>query len=105
MLNGCSSPPASPWGGDAGWIWRCWRPRQSRRGSLVRLGRPLWVALSRSVQKVSARPRSSQRLRAASLPDPDTHGLAARRVLPIEAVSQRGAVGQKLPASHPQLRG
>ena len=48
---------------------------------------------------------SSQRLRAASLPDPDTHDLAARRVLPIEVVSQRGAVGQKLPASHPQLRG
>ena len=61
MLNGCSSPPASPWGGDAGWIWRCWRPRQSRRGSLVRLGRPLWVALSRSVQKVSAGPPKRQR--------------------------------------------
>ena len=61
MLNGCSSPPANPWGGDAGWIWRCWRPRQSRRGSLVRLGRPLWVALSRSVQKVSAGPPKRQR--------------------------------------------
>ena len=96
---------SAPWGVDAGWITRCWRPRQPRRGSLVRLGRPLRVALSRSRQKVFARLRSAQRLQAASLPDPDTHGLAAPRVLPIEAVSQRGAVGQKLPASPPQLRG
>ena len=45
-------------------------------------------------------------VRAASLPDPDPPDLAARRVLPIiEMVSQPGAVGQKLPASHPQLRG
>ena len=44
-------------------------------------------------------------VRAASLPDPDTPDLAARRNLPIEVVSQRGAVGQKLPASHSQLRG
>ena len=43
--------------------------------------------------------------RAASLPDRDTPDLAARRVLPIEAASQRGALGQKLPASPPQLRG
>ena len=50
-------------------------------------------------------PPMRQRLRAASLPDPYTHDLAARRVLPIEMVSQRGAVGQKLPASYPQLRG
>ena len=96
---------SAPWGVDAGWITRCWRPRQPRRGSLVRLGRPLWVALSRSRQKVFACLRSAQRLQAASLPDPDTHSLAAPRVLPIEAVSQRGAVGLKLPASPPQLRG
>ena len=44
-------------------------------------------------------------VRAASLPDPDIPDLAARRNLPIEMVSQRGAVGQKLPASHSQLRG
>ena len=46
---------------------------------------------------------SAQRLRAASLLDPDTHGITARRILPIEVVSERGAVGLKLPASPPQL--
>ena len=40
-------------------------------------------------------PRTSAASRAACLPDPDTHGLAAPRVLLIEVVSQRGAVGLK----------
>ena len=74
-------------------------------GQPTRTARLYRVALRRSGQKVFACLRSAQRLRAASLPDPDTHGLAAPRVLPIEAVSQRGALGQKLPASPPELRG
>ena len=44
------------------------------------------------------------RLRAASLPDPETHNLAVGRIHAIDVVSQRGAVGQNRPGSLPQLR-
>ena len=44
------------------------------------------------------------RLRAASLPDPETHYLAVGRIHTIDVVSQRGAVGQDRPGSLPQLR-
>ena len=96
---------SSPWVVDAGWIGA----RRSRRlpgpEPLVRLLAGPSIGLSLTVQKVLAGLRSSQRLRAGSLPDLYTHSLAARRVHPIEMVSHRGAVGQNLPGSPPQLRG
>ena len=69
---------------------------------------PGWVfgrAQPQQTESLRSAPIGAASSRCASLPDPTCHEIAARPVLPIEVVSKRGAVGLKLPASPPELRG
>ena len=75
-------------------------PAPNRRSASRRVFRSGAAAACRK----SSPMRFIDSLRAASLPDPETHNLAVGRIRPTDGLSQRGAVGQNRPGSLPQLR-